>query len=671
MDSHGTHTTSMYPENRVYAQEFWYIIAAATAIFACIRIGRAIRSRLRYGRFPRTLSEQIVETNRFHSVRQIRIQPDSIPSRPSNIVSQIIATSTAILRESTYWQPWRFKSKYSRYFTPPPAGRCIIVALYWLTILTMLFQNTILQPDDSMYVYRWEKMGYRAAWISITQIPFIYLTATKLNPMSLLSGISYERLNYLHRWASRTVFVTVIFHWSYFFTEWSLADIVQLVFELMPMVTYGFIAWGILGWQVLTSFGFFRSMCYELWVFQHIASAGVLLWALYMHIPAYARYNIWMSIGFVAFDQVGRLLWNVVQNVGLLRRGPKGMSLGYNASLEALPDGYTKVRIPNIHFTWRAGQHVYLSIPRIGAFEAHPFTIANHQDCDQENGSRTINFLIKAQSGFSRRIHEAAQRNPKTSYKAFLSGPWGNPPNLSSYETIIFIANSTGATYNLPLFQQIAKTRNCSRNVVFSWVCKESCQINWFQDQILEASEEITANGAKVSVRIGCTGGVASSTQICCCRSPLPPSHDTNNIDINVKDPVGGKSEKGPDMIELSCFQGISPPNKQSPTTTTKTSSITSTSSSSSTTQLNTRCTCICALRTSSLTEISTSRPELDSIILPAIEAARGETAIICCGRDTLMAEVRNYVAHLSDERAVHKGSGALGIFLWGEGFGW
>lgn len=55
MDMHGAHDmdmnsgmTSMYPENRVYAQEFWYIIAAATAIFACVRIGRAMESRSRY-----------------------------------------------------------------------------------------------------------------------------------------------------------------------------------------------------------------------------------------------------------------------------------------------------------------------------------------------------------------------------------------------------------------------------------------------------------------------------------------------------------------------------------------------------------------------------------------------------------------------------------------------
>ena len=535
----------------------------------------------------------------------------------------------------------------------------------------MLFENSILQPGDPMYAYKWEKVGFRAAWVNVTQIPFIYLTATKLNPISILSGISYERLNWIHRWASRTVFVTVIFHWAYFYTEWSLADMVALELQMMRMVTYGFIAWGILGWQVLSSFGFFRNMCYELWVLHHLAGAGVLLWALYMHVPRYAQYNIWMSIAFVAFDYVGRMVWNVVQNVGLLRRGPKGMSLGYMATLEALPDGYTKVSIPNIHFTWKAGQHVYLSIPRIGPIEAHPFTIANDQDHNKKDGARTITLLIKAHAGFSRRIHNSARKDPTKSYRAFVSGPWGNPPDLRSYETVIFIANSTGATYNLPLFQQISRTKNCARNVVFSWVCKESCQISWFQNQILDASEEITANGARVAVRIGCTGG---TSQICCCRAPplsTVESLSTISDETFVK-PEAEKSSYGQSDTSEELIKDKSPLTTITEKPTLPSSPTASISSESLALTIDDqKCSCICALRNNSMTDFSVSRPSLESIIRPAIEAARGETAIICCGRKSLMAEARNYVASLSDERAVHKGSGAQGIFLWCEEFGW
>jgi hypothetical protein len=46
------------------------------------------------------------------------------------------------------------------------------------------------------------------------------------------------------------------------------------------------------------------------------------------------------------------------------------------------------------------------------------------------------------------------------------------------------------------------------------------------------------------------------------------------------------------------------------------------------------------------------------------VEATGGETSVVVCGGKSLVAKVRNCVAALSDERAVHKGTGAQGIHL-------
>ena len=492
-----------------------------------------------------------------------------------------------------------------------------MIAVYWLILLTMLFSNVMLQPDDPLYGYKWEKVGFRAAWVSVTQVPFIYCLACKLNVISLFSGISYERLNWFHRWASRTVFFTVIVHWSFFFNEWSLADFVNDEIQAMPMVIYGFAAWGVLGWMVLSSFGFFRSLCYEIWVLQHLAAAGVFLWLLYLHVPAYAIYNIWLAIAFIAFDQIGRFLWNVVQNL-------RAKTLGYSAMLEAMPGNFTKVTVP-VAFRWKAGQHIYLNIPRIGLVEAHPFTVAN-----DANHDKNVTLYIKAHAGFSRRLYRAAQK-AKGPYRAFVSGPWGIPPNLSSYETIIFVCNSTGATFTLPLFQHIAASRGCAKNVIFCWVCREPNQVAWFQTQLISASEEISANGATVSIQVAVTDG---SKQLCgCCCAPSPP--DEKKLSPTVT--------------------AISDPEAPSPR-----SSVAEASE------------CLCALRSCGCASVSCgARPSLESVILPAVEHARGETAVISCGNKTLTADVRSYVTKLSDERAVHKGTGAQGIYLWMEEYGW
>ena len=60
----------------------------------------------------------------------------------------------------------------------------------------------------------------------------------------------------------------------------------------------------------------------------------------------------------------------------------------------------------------------------------------------------------------------------------------------------------------------------------------------------------------------------------------------------------------------------------------------------------------------------SYSRPDIAAFIRMPVEATGGETCVAVCGGKSLVADVRNSVASLSDERAVHKGTGAQGIRL-------
>jgi len=58
------------------------------------------------------------------------------------------------------------------------------------------------------------------------------------------------------------------------------------------------------------------------------------------------------------------------------------------------------------------------------------------------------------------------------------------------------------------------------------------------------------------------------------------------------------------------------------------------------------------------------SRPDIEALIREPVERAWGETAVVVCGGKELVARTRNCVSRLSDERAVHKGTGAQGIYL-------
>jgi hypothetical protein len=68
---------------------------------------------------------------------------------------------------------------------------------------------------------------------------------------------------------------------------------------------------------------------------------------------------------------------------------------------------------------------------------------------------------------------------------------------------------------------------------------------------------------------------------------------------------------------------------------------------------------------------VFSGRPSTRNIIRKSLEQACGESAVVVCGPQGLVADVKCDVVALSDERAVHKGTGAQGIYLHTESFGY
>lgn len=505
----------------------------------------------------------------------------------------------------------------------------------------MLWSNVILSPSAPNYAYKWEIVGFRAAWVSVTQLPLIYILSGKANLITIFTGISYERLNWLHRWVARTIFLTVIVHWSYFFTEWSIADFVKLELKWMPMVKYGFGAWATLGWMVITGFGFFRNLSYELWFLQHLAAAMVLLWLVHTHVPSYASYNVWFAVGVVVFDRAVRTVMSVAINLHLIpskwRSSTSQRRLGYDAEVMSLSNEYLRVRIRNVAFSYRPGQHVYLSIPRAGIIEAHPFTIASiPKSVSAEAGSDHVELYIKVHNGFTKRLYRQCQNQltPRT-LLSFVSGPWGNPPSVDRFESAVFLATGNGAAFTIPLFLQAALGNNSLRQISFVWIFRHVEQFEWFREAIRSASSAARKRNVKVTIHAFYTARSNSS--------------DTNSLaeQSSESEEKGERKEPAEKAGSIKDDTGI---------VTTKSLSCSSSVSDQDRPTI----------------KIDHSRPKsLDTFIRPVVEQAYGETGIFTCGAAHFTGQVRNYVASLSDERGVHKGTGAQGIYLFCETYGW
>jgi NAD(P)H-flavin reductase len=587
-----------------------------------------------------------------HRLRIARAKSVEYPTKPQNGFLQSYATATAIARELVNPEV-HFKNRWFSWLSPPPLGRSILILSYLAVILYMLLSDSIVKD-----AYYWERIGFRAAWISVTQVPFVFLLASKSSIIGVLSGSSHERLNFLHRWVSRTLLFTVTIHGSFFYREWAIAEFVAFELQMMPMVKYGMGAWFVLLWTFISSLTPIRRLSYEVFVLQHLAAACVFLWLIYVHVPAYAQYNVWWAIAAIVFDKLFLLCWTLWANVSI--RSAKGSAgrtpkkIGHHAELRALDDETTEVIVKDIGFSWYPGQHIYLRLPSVGPTEAHPFTIANV--CKQTTGAahNDIQLIIQAQTGFTRRLYRKAKIAAPGSHvdlTAIVTGPLGAPPAWNSFETLVLISASTGASFTIPILESILSSRNnsCVSRIDVLMIVRRRCGIEYYLPRLEKALEAAREVGLQLKVTVSITG----------------ESDDSGLAEIMSHD----EKSTGLRSATSGCQCGVDEI-ESGPSSSSSSSSSTHKDSATSTKVRVVKekevKSCCCGIGKDKIM-YSCGRPDLAGFVRTAVEATGGETSVAVCGGNSLVAAVRNDVASLSNERAVHKGTGAQGIHLHAE----
>ncbi|KAK7743662.1 ferric-chelate reductase Frp1 [Diatrype stigma] len=613
------------PTNMKLARVYWYVITGALGLLLVIRAINFAQNRTR--------------------LRTCKTKSVKYPTKPTTWSMQVWATLTAVGREISYPQLY-IPTRYLSWMTPPPVGRILVLIVYWVFIIYMMSHEAIYK--DGLF---WERIGYRNAWVTVTQVPFLYLLASKTSIIGLVAGTSHERLNWLHRWVARTMFVTATVHGFHFWREWVIADFLQAEIKMMPVtVSYGLGGWAILLWMVVTSFKPIRTVAYELFVLQHILAAVFFLWVVYVHIPAYARYNIWFAISAICFDRVFRfnmLTWQNVKFNPNNARCEGGQRLGHQAQLSAVGEAMTVLTIKDVHFQWKAGQHLYLWLPRVGLLETHPYTIACPHRMPETCVCNSVQLVIRSHSGFSRRLNTFARKlerlEKKHALTAYVAGPYGKPPRWDIFETLVLISASTGASFTLPILESILQSSStkCTNRVHFLLAARQGEEVGFYHNRLHEALDTAAAVGIKVIIHIAATGhGELETFKVA---TSIPQSTWPAFVDM-----AGKKIDCCGDDMEKSATDArdaISPAPVLRPGDSSPQSHISN-------------------VKEESHIHHSTTRPDAAAFIRKAVETSGGETGVVVCGGQSLVAEVRNSVAKLSDDRAVHKGTGAQGIHL-------
>ena len=588
----------------------------------------------------------------------------------------------------------------------------LLVLAELVLVLVLCFYK--LDPSDQ---WQWEDVGYRTGFIAAAQLPLVILLAGKNNIVGWLTGVGYEKLNWLHRWVARILFLNVTIHMGFWFTDWARYDYIKVKLATDVITQRGFSAWCILLWIVLSSMAPIRRWNYEFFFIQHIVTYIGFLAAVYLHLPAEVKVYVWIPIGLVVFDRSVRTLYVMYNNLSLFHPNARRNGfLACKATFQPLGSKATRITINNPPIHWKAGQHLFLACHSISPLQSHPFTIASlPRDGRME-------FLIKHRKGTTKRFFAHAETHQNlplsmtdvsTSSKVFalIDGPYGHMRHLRQFDSLLLLAGGSGSTFTMPLMRDIV-ARYASympgdvvtKYVRFIWVIKSREQYRWFADQLAAVAEDVARlrkdrNDVTVemSVYITCDTSLTGEQSRMATKSRLISHQRPSLENEKCKEPTVAvemasstlSSQQGlssraneregiccctkiiedEDQVGKSASQRQCCCNDSSPSVRDSgTSSLSDTSTKSSSPLQSLEKPSPQPTIHPSIA-VFTGRPYTRELMRKFLEQALGESAVVVCGPQGLRDSVRQSVVALSDERAVHKGTGAQGVYLHVEAF--
>lgn len=590
------------------------------------------------------------------------------PAEPKNVLLRWFATITALARESTYLQfTPRHRRQWLQWFRVPPLGTILLVLTHLGVVLALEFIN-----NDVPGAKHWQVLGVRAAWLAVAQVPLMILLAGKCNIFTPTTGVSYERLNVLHRWTARIMLLMAIFHFGFMMHGWSIYGLVKMEWTTDTCPPTGIAALALLIWINLSTLAPFRHFSWEFFVWQHLITFFGFIIALAYHLPTtatWSRIYIYIPSALYIIDRLLRTAWLVWVN----KRRPR-------ATLTRLEGGVTKVVISNAAIkTWSPGSHVLLSLPSLGWAgwaQTHPATIVSTPKSD---GGDLV-FILKSHKGFTRRIMDNAntsreallpkadpegqmEQNLKGTYRAVLSGPYGGGhQDFAAFDSICLIAGSTGVAFTSSILQDIAARAAVAklplRRIRFVWCIKTLSCAKWVSTELSNAAQRLQKAGVyiEISIHVTCDDALTDgkdqikacgcqcdkSKGPCCCVSVAEDADETSER-ADETSPAAGKAGGVGRVVD-------------SPS-----SSVADLMSSGS----------VVAVKRSWLPGATfySGHPDFHAVLTALLNGADGESGVAVCGPVGMSAMVRAEVVQQSDDRAIHKGTGAQGCYLHVESF--
>ncbi|TKY86033.1 hypothetical protein EX895_004858 [Sporisorium graminicola] len=353
-------------------------------------------------------------------------------------------------------------------------------------------------------------LALRAGMMALGLMPFIYVLGSKVNFVSLLTGVSHEKLQVYHQWLARFMLFLATVHTIPFIHQ-PLADSgaagLRKVFFSDSINTTGVVAYACLFVLSFASMTGIRERWYELFLLIHIPVAILFLGYMFVHCQAMLtswRY-LWATAALYMLSVFLRFATQLQQNSFL--------SLA-KCQIEALPGGLTKMTVDSA-LRWRPGQHVFVRFPGLAPLSAHPFTIVSMPSADDQQLMSTVVLMAKARKGLTKRLYneaarlqlqQAARQRSGFALSALLDGPYGQDASVSSYDQALLLAGGSGITFVLAsllelswLWQKKAATTRCVHLV---WSVRHPDSLEWARQHLITVAALAPPGALQISIYI-------------------------------------------------------------------------------------------------------------------------------------------------------------------------
>lgn len=347
----------------------------------------------------------------------------------------------------------------------------------------------------------------RAGVMAAAMTPFIYILSGKSNVITLLTGISYEKLNGFHRWSGVMTLALVLVHCIPFVYQALLEGGSTFLAETFSSEAFwsGYPPFILLVLLCLGGNSWFRARVYEGFLHLHwmcgIAYFATLVW--HIHKVLNMQRYMWGALAFWSTQLIYRALVKTTFKPNALFLKPRP------AIVTMLPKDSYEVVVTNVaDMEWKAGQHCFLRFTGSRILDNHPFSISSIP-CTTSTDSNKLRFIIVPRKGFTGKLHKELESTIILKKKVYLDGPYGGTVrDPLAFNNLSLISSGSGVTVCIPFLtyvtQHIAQsiangTEFIPKDIHFVWIIRHEEHIDWIRDELEQA---VTIAGDYVTIDI-------------------------------------------------------------------------------------------------------------------------------------------------------------------------